>query len=134
MDKESQLIWEAYLSEASNLEAYEDDALSGTWAAIINGKEYSGIVRDLINDTQHIDQVDYPVAQLDKFGLFKFTKDGLTIPQNEDASANIDGKWIKYTDLTPQQKLNELDQRLGKGIGAVRQRQRYQKELKKASS
>ena len=40
----------------------------------------------------------------------------------------------RWADLTTQQKLDDLDRRLGKGIGAVRQRQRYQEELKKASS
>ena len=40
----------------------------------------------------------------------------------------------RWNALTPQQKLNELDQRLGKSIGAIKQRRRHQKELKKASS
>jgi hypothetical protein len=92
--KDSQLIWESY------------DVLSGPWEATIDGKKYTGIVRDLINDTEHIDEVDYPVADLDKFGIYAFTKDGLVVPRNEtEVSTNIDGKWIKYTDLTPEQKL-----------------------------
>tara|TARA_R110002020_G_scaffold402482_3_gene612683 strand:+ start:1843 stop:2310 length:468 start_codon:yes stop_codon:yes gene_type:complete len=94
-DKDQQLIWESY------------DVMSGPWEATIDGKKYTGIVRDLINDTEHIDEVDYPVADLDKFGMYAFTKDGLVVPREpEEVATNMDGTWVKYTDLTPEQKLN----------------------------
>lgn len=35
-----------------------------------------------------------------------------------------------YSKLTPQQKLAELDARLGKGVGAVKQRARLQELIK----
>ena len=103
MNRESQLIWEAY----------EHKPLSGTWSATINGTEYTGSVQDLINNTQHIQEVDYPVAELVKFGMYKFTKDGSLGPRDpEGVSTNMDGKWVKYRDLTPQQKLDHSNDEL----------------------
>jgi hypothetical protein len=88
----------------------------GSWAATINGKEHSGMVRDLINSTQHIDQEDYLVAKLDKLSLYTFTKDGSLVPREhkyvdkrDSAYANIKRKWIYYTNLTQQQKLGFLN-------------------------
>ena len=103
MNRESQLIWEAY----------EHKPLSGPWSATIDGREYAGSVQDLINNTQHIQEVDYPVAELVKFSMYTFTKDGLPVPRDpEDVSTNMDGKWIKYRDLTPQQKLDHSNDEL----------------------
>lgn len=104
-------------------EAYVNDPLSGSWSIDIDGKQYTGSVQDLINNTQHIQEVDWPVAQLEEFSMWEFTDAEhllrdlglsdypvtrrLAIPKDrEGATQNINGKWIKYNDLTPRQQLD----------------------------
>jgi len=118
VNRESQLIWEAYA------ESRADDTLTANkWSATVDGRQYSGSVQDLINKTQHIQEVDYSVAELEGFSMYTFTDDEHLIPglglsdypvtrqlaipkDQEGATQYIDGKWIKYTDLTPQQQLD----------------------------
>ncbi len=90
-DKDSKLLWEAYLNES------EWTPLDGKWELDEGGIKASGTVRSLMNLTKDIEEVEYPVQP-----LRPLAKD-LNNPADDHYIRSGD-TWVPFPKATPEEQ------------------------------
>ena len=113
MNKDTQLIWEQYSSDAFPFKQPGEEWHEGSWGLKIGGNDFEGKVKDLIKKT-----ADSPVQKISVDSVKRLSFFTPDYASKESDSVMINNKWKNLSDLTDEEK-EEFEARSSKEVDGV---------------